>query len=43
MPVSAGMDVEMLSAMVREVNETEVSAQDKLSDKVQYYDREKNY
>ena len=40
-PVSAGMDVEMLSTMVREVNATEVSAQDKLSDKVQFYDRER--
>lgn len=40
-PVNAGLEVEMLSAMVHEVNENEVSAQDKLSDKVQYYDREK--
>ena len=41
MPVSAGVELEMLSAMVHEVNETEVSPQEKLSDKVQYYDRER--
>ena len=41
MPVSAGVELEMLSAMVHEVNATEVSPQDKLSDKVQYYDRER--
>ena len=41
MPVSAGVELEMLSAMVHEVNATEVSSQDKLSDKVQYYDRER--
>lgn len=40
-PVSAGVELEMLSAMVHEVNATEVSPQDKLSDKVQYYGRER--
>ena len=41
MPVNAGIEVEQLSEMVHEVNATEVRREDKLSDKVQYYDREK--
>lgn len=31
--------VEWLSSMVKEINEAEVKPEDKLSDKVQYYDR----
>lgn len=33
-----GMDVKELSAMVQQVNETEVSTEDRLSDHVQHYD-----
>lgn len=33
-----GMDVKELSAMVQQVNETEVSTEDRLSDRVQHYD-----
>ena len=40
-PVSNGATVEELNNMVKEVNETVVSPQEKLSDHVQYYDREK--
>lgn len=40
-PVNADVDLEMLSELVHDVNETMVSSQDKLSDKVQYYDRVK--
>lgn len=40
-PVNADVELEMLSAMVHEVNENEVSPQEKLSDKVQFYDRER--
>ena len=40
-PVDAGIDLGVLSAMVRDVNAAEVSVYDKLSDKVQFYDREK--
>lgn len=40
-PVSAGMDAKELNTMVREINAAEVSIQDKLSDNVQYYDRER--
>lgn len=40
-PVDAGIEVEQLSEMVQEVNATEVRREDKLSDKVQYYDRER--
>lgn len=39
-PVSAQMELSVLQEMVRSVNETEVSQEDLLSDKVQYYDRE---
>ena len=41
MPIDAGIEVEQLSEMVQEVNATEVRREDKLSDKVQYYDRER--
>mgnify|MGYP004541439135 FL=1 len=37
-PESMGMDVKELSAMVQQVNETEVSTEDRLSDHVQHYD-----
>ena len=40
-PVDAGINLDVLSAMVSDVNAAEVSVNDKLSDKVQYYDREK--
>lgn len=40
MPAKEDMDVKKLSNMVSEINMTEVSLQDKLSDKVQYFDRE---
>jgi hypothetical protein len=36
-----GMDVSELSQLVKEVNETQVELCDRLSDKVQYYDRAK--
>ena len=36
-----GMDVSELSRLVKEVNETQVELCDRLSDKVQYYDRAK--
>ena len=34
------MQLSELEAMVREVNATQVAPEDRLSDKVQYYDRE---
>ena len=37
-PESMGMDVKELSAMVQQVNQTEVSTEDRLSDHVQHYD-----
>lgn len=39
-PESTDMSVKELSAMVHEVNETQVAPQDKLSDAVQHYDKE---
>lgn len=38
-PVSAGMDIEALKNMVRDINKTEVSPDEILSDNVYYYDR----
>ena len=40
-PVDAGIELGILCGMVEEINWTEVSIEDKLSDQVQYYDREK--
>ena len=37
-PESMGMEVKELSAMVQQVNETEVSTEDRLSDHVRHYD-----
>lgn len=40
LPAKEDTDIKKLSNMVSEINMTEVSLQDKLSDKVQYFDRE---
>ena len=40
MPDNGSMQLSELEAMVREVNATQVAPEDRLSDKVQYYDRE---
>ena len=42
-PEAMGMDVKELSAMVQQVNETEVSTEDRLSDHVQHYDSKEEY
>ena len=39
-PENAGLTTRELSDMVHEINQTEVAAVDRLSDKVQFYDRE---
>ena len=39
-PVDAGMGAKILTQMLREINEKEVAIRDRLSDHVQYYDRE---
>ena len=39
-PENAGLTTRELSNMVHEINQTEVAAVDRLSDKVQFYDRE---
>ena len=40
LPDNGSMQLSELEAMVREVNATQVAPEDRLSDKVQYYDRE---
>ncbi len=42
-PASAGMDVELLKEMVRDVNHTEVLPNEILSDNVYYYDRNSDH
>ena len=42
-PVHFGQDPEDLGAMVREINRTQVDAEEFLSDSVYYYDRERDY
>ena len=39
-PVRFGQDPEDLGAMVREINRTQVEAEEYLSDSVYYYDRQ---